>query len=304
MLCAALTTGGAWSSEPPPQRAKVKIEKGIRLKDAGSPGLYQFGRRDLRIYYNSREFGLATAESRNGKKWKKAQGTGINVANSTNTIVADASLIMLDGVLRLYFKVVPFANQDSHQVWRASATNPEGTEFEVDGRVFKRQGSPCFDWTSVPHAVVTHEGMVRLYFVCSKGQGQVAAAISDDGENFAFEQIVLPDAVDPYVVQEGEGYRMFYAAKDPGPSGRSHKAVFNSIYSALSEDGLLWGSGELIVSAEDFDVEATIDPAAYVFRNGRYRVYVPTALDLMAGTGFNIYSVQYTPTTFLGRAGR
>ncbi len=266
MLCAALATGGAWGSEPPPRSAKVKIEKGIRLKEAGTPGLYQFGRKDLRIYYNSSEFGLATAKSRNGKKWKKAQGTGINVANS---IVADASLIMLDGVLRLYFKVAPFAKQDSHQVWRASATNAEGTEFEVDGRVFKREGSPCFDWTSVPHAVVTHEGMVRLYFVCSKAQGQVATAISDDGEDFTFEQIVFPDAVDPYVVQEGEGYRMFYAAEDPGPSGQSHKAFYNSIYSALSEDGLLWGSGELIVSAEDLDVEATIDPAAYVFRNGR-----------------------------------
>ena len=272
---------------------KVTIEKGLRLENAGTPGLYEFRRRDLRIYYNSPQFGLATAESRNGKKWRNEESAGINLAGF---ITADASVIRWDGALRLYFKVAPLDKSDSHQVWRATATDAEGTRWQIDGRVYKHVTSPCFDWTSVPHAVVTHDGRVRLYFVCSKGIRQIAAAVSDDGKKFRFEEIVVPHGVDPYVVLEGDGYRLFYASE--APSGRS--GAFNAIYSAISDDGLSWGKGELVVTASDLNVEVTVDPAAYLFRRGRYRVYVPTSVGMFAGASSNIYSVQYTPSTFIG----
>ena len=58
-------------SEQSGLRATVVIEPGVRIAGGGSPGLYQFSRRLLRVYYNTPEIpGIAVAKTRNGLKFR------------------------------------------------------------------------------------------------------------------------------------------------------------------------------------------------------------------------------------------
>jgi len=281
-------------ANPAPVRSRgpaVRIEKGIRVRDGGSPGVYVFRKKLIRMYLNSPGvLGVGVIKTRNGKKFRGLRTTGVSVADS---ITADPSIVLFQDKLRMYFRVSPLDNQDSHKVWRATASNKSGTRWQIDGLAFEDVKKPCFDWTSVPHAVVTAQDQVRVYFVCDKSLVQIASALSSDGMNFAFEQVVLEGGVDPYVLRLDDGtYRIFYAAPSDPPGG----GMFNTIRTAISQDGLVWTGHQQLLAAEELGVDSTIDPAAYPLKKGKFRVYVATQRFEGGETILNIYSLRFDPS--------
>lgn len=145
-----------------------------------------------------------------------------------------------------------------HQVYSASSAG--GLNWAFDDILL-------LDHASVPAAVVTPEGNLRIYYVDASTAPENAncAESNDGGRTFTVLECTIAGmtaskAVDPSIVLLDDGrYRLYFygsAAGDPGT------LIEHSIYSAISEDGI-----HFTEEAEVFTYPGLVDPD--VFWNGQ-----------------------------------
>lgn len=140
-----------------------------------------------------------------------------------------------------------------HQV--LSASSPDGLNWTFDGRVL-------LEHASVPAAIVTPDGALRIYYVdASQMPENVNCAESrDGGQTFRVLGCTIAGragvkAVDPSIALLPDGrYRLYYYAsqQDPGASG------LHAIHSAISSDGV--GFAE---EGEAFSYPGLVDPDVF-----------------------------------------
>lgn len=121
-----------------------------------------------------------------------------------------------------------------HQI--QSASSSDGLNWTHDNRLL-------MDHASVPAAIVTAEGNIRIYYVDANQQPETTncAESKDGGSTFqvlncSISGLSASKALDPSTVRLPDGrYRLYYygsAQGDPGTQGP------HSIYSAISQDGV------------------------------------------------------------------
>ncbi|MFH1149033.1 MAG: exo-alpha-sialidase [Actinomycetota bacterium] len=116
-----------------------------------------------------------------------------------------------------------------------SASSPDGLTWTPDG-------STLLEHASVPCAVVTPAGNLRIYYVDASVVPETAncAESNDGGKTFqalglTIEGLPTEKAVDPSIVLLPDGrYRLYYF----GVTGSPAMAGDHSIYSAISDDGI------------------------------------------------------------------
>lgn len=127
----------------------------------------------------------------------------------------------------------PPAGPYTHQVSSASST--DGLDWSHDGVVL-------LEHASVPCAIVTPEGRLRIYYVDASRMPETANVAESAGGDAPFVPLGLTikglkseKAVDPSIVQLDDGrYRLFYygANGDPGAPGTHY------VRAAISDDGI------------------------------------------------------------------
>ena len=166
----------------------------------------------------------------------------------------------------------------THQV--VSASSLDGLAWTFDGRVL-------LDHASVPAAVLTAEGAIRIYYVdASQRPENVNCAESRDGGlTFAVLGCTIlgragTKAVDPSILRLADGrYRLYYyaSAPDPGAPG------VHAIHSAISLDGIVFAE-----EGEAFSYPGLVDPDVfplgnewfmYVFSGDAHATLIATSRD-------------------------
>ncbi|MBI4748123.1 MAG: hypothetical protein HY774_06510 [Acidobacteria bacterium] len=115
-----------------------------------------------------------------------------------------------------------------------SATSSDGLNWTPDNRVL-------LDHASVPAAIVTPGGAIRIYYVDASVPPETAnvAESTDGGETFKVLGLKINGlssrkALDPCIVRLRDGrYRLYYLASEPGDTTNPHR-----INSAISTDGV------------------------------------------------------------------
>lgn len=116
-----------------------------------------------------------------------------------------------------------------HRIYSASS---------VDGINFTPDGLPLLESASVPSAVVTKSGAIRLYYVDGRKKTTACAESTDGGKSFKALEMTISamtgvSALDPSIVLLKDGrYRLYYfveTSPNTSPEG---------VYSAVSSDGL------------------------------------------------------------------
>jgi len=141
----------------------------------------------------------------------------------------------------------------THQV--QSATSADGLTWALDNRVL-------IEHASVPAAIVTPEGKIRLYYVdASKTPENVNCAESPDGgATFSVLNCTIANragdkAVDPSIVRLSDGrYRLYYYAV----TGRIDATSQHAIYSAVSTDGVRFTQEKKV-----FEYAGAVDPDVF-----------------------------------------
>lgn len=234
-------------------------EEGLRLREGGVPYVMRF-EDGYRMYY-CKAGGIFSAFSYDGLNFFSEEGRRIDRG-------CDPSIVKLkDGVYRMYYKVE--VNAGVHIIH--SAISYDGINWKEEGLRFANYYEPCYGFCSVPDAVKTKDGRVRIYFVCNKDKNFTASIISSDGLNFKLEEGVrLERAVDPNVITlPGGGFLMFYA------TAPSYKKLIppSQIWWAYSKEGINWRVLGKVADEENSPYFMAVDPSAVILPSGRIRVY-------------------------------
>lgn len=141
----------------------------------------------------------------------------------------------------------------SHEV--SSASSKDGLAWTHDNVVHLKHAS-------VPSAIATPEGWIRIYFVdAEKPPEHVNCVESKDGgrtfqkTGFAIEKMAQKKSVDPCIVRLEDGrYRLYYygCRENPDAEGK------HSIYSAISKDGIRFTEEKAV-----FEREGLVDPDVF-----------------------------------------
>lgn len=115
-----------------------------------------------------------------------------------------------------------------------SATSTDGLNWTPDNRVL-------LDHASVPAAIVTPNGAIRIYYVDASVPPETTnvAESTDGGETFKvlglkINGLSFRKALDPSIVRLRDGrYRLYYLASEPGDTTTPHR-----VNSAISSDGV------------------------------------------------------------------
>lgn len=140
-----------------------------------------------------------------------------------------------------------------HKIYSASST--DGLNWSFDNRLL-------LDHASVPAAIVTPEGKIRIYYVDASQtpENTNCAESSDGGMNFTVLGCTIANrandkALDPSIVLLPDGrYRLYYYASKQNPNTQDR----HSIYSAISTDGIHFTQEQ-----EVFSREGLVDPDVF-----------------------------------------
>ncbi len=145
----------------------------------------------------------------------------------------------------------------SHQIY--SASSRDGLTWTHDNRLL-------LDHASVPAAIVTPEGKIRLYYVDASGaregrsENVNCAESSDGGATFRVLNCTIANragdkAVDPSIVRLPDGrYRLYYYAV----TGKMDATSAHAIYSAISTDGVRFTQEKKV-----FEHPGAVDPDVF-----------------------------------------
>jgi len=153
-----------------------------------------------------------------------------------------------------------------------SATSTDGLTWTADNRVL-------LEHASVPCAIVTPEGNVRLYYVDASQTPETTncAESTDGGATFKVLGLTIANrsalkALDPSIVRLSDGrYRLYFygpMVQDPGGTG-SH-----SIYSAISADGVAFTQEQ-----EVFSYNGLVDPDVFQVSKRSWYMFVFSLAD-------------------------
>jgi len=140
-----------------------------------------------------------------------------------------------------------------HQIY--SATSKDGLTWTHDNQML-------IDHASVPAAIVTPEGKIRIYYVDASQNPETTncAESSDGGKSFKVLNCAIANragekALDPSIVLLPDGrYRLYYyaSAANPGAPGK------HTIYSAISNDGVQFTNEQKV-----FERDGLVDPDVF-----------------------------------------
>lgn len=192
---------------------------------------------------------LASPESTNHRLFtpSKARGNTWVCANSGDQPE------LLPGLLKTHAMTLPWFSKTARLVSATQLQPPPGGQgpfyhqiysaSSADGLTFTHDNRLLLDHASVPAAIVTPEGKIRIYYVDATQQPETTncAESSDGGLTFnvlgcTISGLSADKALDPSIVQLPDGrYRLYYfGSAHPGqPPGALH-----TIYSAISRDGV------------------------------------------------------------------
>ena len=151
-----------------------------------------------------------------------------------------------------------------HQIYSASST---------DGLRWTKDQHMLIDHASVPCAIVTPEGHIRLYFVdaSTAPENTNAAESKDGGRTFTKLNCTIDDlgkgwkALDPSVVRLPDGrYRLYYYRCPGNPDTKTTHAI----YSAISDDGIRFKQ-----EGQVFAYEGLVDPDVFQVKD-KWLMYV------------------------------
>jgi hypothetical protein len=190
----------------------------------------------------------------------------------------------LAGAARAQSPPPPAGGPYLHRV--LSATSPDGLTWTADDRVL-------LEHASVPCAIVTPEGNVRLYYVDASQMPETAncAESTDGGATFTVLGLTIANrsalkALDPCIVRLSDGrYRLYFygpAVQDPGGTGP------HSIYSAISDDGVAFTEEQ-----EVFSYNGLVDPDVFQVSRRSWYMYVFSLAD-----GKTVLAKSRNGTTF------
>lgn len=151
----------------------------------------------------------------------------------------------------------PQAGPYFHQIYSASSS--DGLNWRFDDR-------KLLDHASVPAAIVTPEGKLRIYYVDASQapENTNCAESSDGGVTFTVLGCTIANrandkALDPSIVLLPDGrYRLYYYASRQDPNTQDQ----HSIYSAISSDGIHFTQEQ-----EVFKREGLVDPDVFQVGN-------------------------------------
>jgi hypothetical protein len=178
----------------------------------------------------------------------------------------------------------PQAGPYLHRV--LSAVSPDGLTWTADNHVL-------LEHASVPCAIMTPEGNIRLYYVDASQMPETAncAESTDGGSTFTVLGLTIANltalkALDPSIVRLVDGrYRLYYygpATQDPSAAGA------HSIYSAISDDGVAFTEEQQV-----FSYDGLVDPDVFQVRRGLWYMFVFSLAD-----GRTIIAKSRNGTTF------
>ena len=167
-----------------------------------------------------------------------------------------------------------------------SATSADGLSWVTDNRVL-------LEHASVPDAILTPEGNLRIYYVDASQMPETAncAESTDGGATFNALGLTIANrtalkAVDPCIMQLQDGrYRLYFygpTAQDPGGTGP------HSIYSAISDDGVAFTQEQQV-----FSYSGLVDPDVFQVSNRRWYMFVFSLAD-----GKTVLAKSTNGTTF------
>lgn len=268
--------------EQPPSQSSSEFEfeweqdSGIRVVDAGVPGIHKLEDGRYRLYYHG-PGGILSAISSDGLNFEKESGARImpeGEPGSEESMVSDPSVISLmeDGI-RMYYKGADGPGGPGkavHKIFSAVSTN--GLDFEKESGVrIDSEKTSDNGWASVPGAVILPDEKVRIYYVsgATEAEGGITSAISDDGLNFDKEEGVrIKGFVDPTVIiLPNQKYLLLAAVLPPPPEASQESDYPLGIYSFISDDGINFENPEIVLQ------ERAIDPSVVQVDDQTYRVY-------------------------------
>lgn len=164
----------------------------------------------------------------------------------------------------------PAAGPYRHHV--LSASSPDGLTWTAENRIL-------LDHASVPCAIMTPDGKIRLYYVDASQMPETAncAESSDGGATFTVLGLTIANrtaikALDPSIVLLKDGrYRLYFygpAQQDPGTTGP------HSIYSAISDDGVAFTEEQQV-----FSYDGLVDPDVFQVRRSLWYMFVFSLAD-------------------------
>ncbi len=153
-----------------------------------------------------------------------------------------------------------------------SATSADGLTWTKDGRVL-------LEHASVPCAIVTPAGRMRIYYVDASQTPETAnvAESADGGQTFVPLGLTIANrtaskAVDPGIVLLSDGrYRLYFYGSAPGDPGGTDT---HTIYSAISTDGVAFTE-----EAAVFAYPGLVDPDVFRARNRCWYMFVFSLTD-------------------------
>lgn len=176
------------------------------------------------------------------------------------------------------------------------ATSNDGKKFTKSGLAIDSSKKDDY-FASVPDLVLLPDGKIRLYYV-SGGEAIGSALSSDNGKTWTREDGYRLEnkAVDPDVIIKTEDNKtawvMYYSVLTGGG---------NALYKSVSNDGLNWNEGILIISASSAN-KTIVDPDVLEINQNQYRMFF-AEMGTEESSGNNppetkLYSANYSGNIF------
>ena len=151
-----------------------------------------------------------------------------------------------------------------HKIY--SASSPDGLNWTKDNRVL-------LEHASVPSAIVTPDGKIRIYYVDASHipENTNCAESTDNGltfnpTSFSITNRAGSKALDPCIVRlKDDRYRLFYFAF----AGTFSPTESHSIHSAISDDGI-----HFTEEGEAFSLAGLVDPDVFQVTKKKWLMYV------------------------------